>query len=440
MITKMGKPNLFSSLFQNISLRQILKKLNNPRLLRDSGLLILANVIVTVLGLIRTPAMTWILPKEEYGMIAAVTAWTPFLQLLSLSGMDSAAYHYVAKKFPWAFFTNLSIRLRWSLLSALGFISLSGYWYFHGQINYALLFLVTGLSYPLTTGLSVIPNIFSAQEDYKKLFYYRILESLVDFSGFIPIALSSWIFSRIVSFYTANQFASIIMQIIYCTWMAKNIRRLSYPPPTTEDNQEMIRYGKHMTLISGVSVVQARTDALFVSALLPLETMADYSIGLLVAEQFKRLWMIYTSIRYPPLVRIERNRRIRRIWLEGSIVWVGFIGVMICVIILAHFFIPIILPSYYQGSIQLIDLLSFGYIASVPGLISDIYFRMEQKPKQQYIIRVSAALINIICPILLIPAYGVQGAAIGKILANITMSVVGVILFILETKSEFSQK
>ncbi len=438
MIVGMEKSNLLSNIIQNINIQQILKKLNNRRFWRDSGLLIFANVIVTILGLIRTPAMTWLLPKEEYGMIGAVSAWMPFLQLLSLSGMDSATYHYVAKKQPWAFFTNISIRLRWSLLSGLGFVGLSIYWYFHGQLNYALLFLITGLSYPLTTGLTVVPNIFSAQEDFKKLFFYRIFESLVDFTGFIPLALSGWIFSRIVSFYTANQLATIVMQVTYCVWVANALRRNSPDAaPLKEENQELIRYGKHLTLISGISVVQARTDALFVSALLPLETMADYSIGLLVAEQFKRLWLIYTSIRYPPLVRISTERRIKRIWFEGIAIWGGFIIVLIGVVILSHVFIPIILPANYSNSIVLIDLLSFSFIAGLPGMIIEMYFRTEQKPKQQYYLRISAAIVNLIIPYMLIISMGVQGAAIGKIIANTTMSITGIILFIIETKRVF---
>ena len=437
MIVGMVKTNYFSEIFKNLSFRQIIYKLNNRRFWRDSGLLILANVIVTLLGLIRTPVMTWVLPKEEYGMIGTVSAWMPFLQLLSLSGMDSAAFHYVAKNIPWAYFKNISIRLRWSLLSAIGFIGLSIYWHFHAQTNLAILFLVTGISYPLTTGLTVIPNVLAAKENYKSLFYYRILESLVDFTGFIPLVLSSWIYSRIVSFYTANQLAAMIMQISYCIWIANKLRQKEIAPPTPEEDHEFVTYGKHLTLISGISVLQQRTDALFVSALLPLETMADYSIGLIVAEQFKRLWIIYTNIRYPRLVKMPTERRVKRIWYEGAAIWGGFILVLLFVVILAHFFIPIILPSNYVNSIILIDLLSLGFVIGVPGLIVETYFRTEQKAKQQYYLRISAAIINIICPILFITAFGVKGAAIGKILSNAVMSIMGVILLILETKYVF---
>ncbi len=429
----MVKTDYLSRVFHNISFQQLLKKLNNRRFWRDSGLLILANVIVTILGLIRTPAMTWLLPKEEYGMISAVSAWIPFLQLLSLSGMDSATYHYVAKNLRWAFFTNVSIRLRWSLISAFGFICLALYWNFRGQSNLAILFLITGLSYPLTTGLSVSANILAAQENFKKLFYYRIFESLVDFTGFIPLVFSGWIISRIVSFYTANQFAATILQVSYCFWIANKLRQQDQSQPTVEENHELITYGKHLTLISGISVVQSRTDALLVSALLPLETMADYSIGLLVSEQFKRLWVIYVNLRYPPLVRMAPLQRIKRIWIEGIIVWGGFFGIMMVGLLFAHLLIPIILPANYSNSLIFIDLLSIGAVIGVPGMIIELYFRMKQQAKPQYYIRVTAAFVNLIIPYFLILSYGAQGAAVGKIIANLSMTIVGLFLIIWET-------
>ncbi len=95
----------------------IWRRLHNRHFWQAGSLLMLANVIVLTLGLVRTPAMTWLLPKEQIGMMGVLAAWIPFVQLLSLSGLDSSAYHFVAKGKPWAFVVNVTYRLRWSLLS-----------------------------------------------------------------------------------------------------------------------------------------------------------------------------------------------------------------------------------------------------------------------------------------------------------------------------------
>ena len=104
----------------------LMARLHNRRFLRHSGLLMLANIITTALGLVRTLAVTWLIPREQVGMLGVLAAWTPFLSLLSLPGIDAAAYHYVAKGQNWAFRSGMLTRLRWSVVerdrlsSALG--------------------------------------------------------------------------------------------------------------------------------------------------------------------------------------------------------------------------------------------------------------------------------------------------------------------------------
>jgi O-antigen/teichoic acid export membrane protein len=201
MIAKMLREYL-TALDQRYHFTQALKRrLTNRVFWRNTGLLLLANLIVMGLGIIRTPLMTWVLPKNEIGMLGVVASWLPFLQLASLSGMDGATFHYVSKGQPWAFVSALFLRFRWSLLSAAGFLGGAVYWATRGEITLAWLFVITGISYPLTIGMTASAGMLAAQERYKGLFWYRIFESLTDFTGFIPLALTAFWISKVVTFY-----------------------------------------------------------------------------------------------------------------------------------------------------------------------------------------------------------------------------------------------
>ncbi|RLC60623.1 MAG: hypothetical protein DRI80_10645, partial [Chloroflexota bacterium] len=129
----------------------LMRRLRNRRFWRDTGLLMLANVIVMVLGLVRVPVLTHILSKDEVGMIGVVASILPFLQLLSLSGLDGATYHYVAKGYPTALRVNITTRLRWSILSTLGLLLGGVYWLWAGNPILAGLFTIAALTYPVTT-------------------------------------------------------------------------------------------------------------------------------------------------------------------------------------------------------------------------------------------------------------------------------------------------
>jgi len=401
----------------------------DPHFWQESTLLILANVIVTGLGLVRTPLITWIIPKDQVGMLGVVASWMPFLQLTSLTGLDSAAYHYTSKGKSWAFIVNVSYRLRWSLLSAAGFLVGAFYWTTQKESGLAWLFVVAGLTFPLSSGLSAVSGTIGAMELYKSLFWYRIWESLTDFTGFIPLIFSVWWVNKIVTFYGANQLATMVMQVGYSLWMFNLLKKNKNNRLTDLEKEELIKYGKNQTGINSISVINNRIDAVLVSIFLPLNTMADYSIGLLIYEQLRRLWNIYITVRYPKLVRIPFRRLWQQFVVEGTIVFLGFALVGLVISLLVFLFIPIILPPSYATSLRYIFLLILAFLAGIPAGISDTYFRTQQDPRPQYFLRLVGTFTGIAASLLLLPKWGASGVAAGRICASVAQSIVGSILF-----------
>lgn len=406
------------------------RKVRGSSFVASGSLLLLANAIVVVLGLIRTPLITWVLPKDEVGMIGVVAAWFPFVQLLSLTGLDTAAYHYVAKGYPDAFRVNLRIRLRWSLLSTCAFILGGLYYYYQGDHLLFWMFIITGMTFPLTAGLSACVGLLSAEQRFKSLFWYRIFESLTDFAGFIPLALSFWLVSKVITFYSFNQLATIAMQVLVTLVLLYQLHQSSTPSLSLPEKYEMVRYGKHLTGISLISVIHTRIDAFYIGMLMPLQTVADYSIALILYEQLKKLWLIYTTLRYPLLVRISQGKRWRRFLSEGALVWFVFIFICIALLVLAYWLIPVLLPPSYFSSLKYIFLLTLAFIVGLPGDIVEQFFRTCQDEKSQYLMRVGAAVAAVIGPLLLVNRYGGPGIAIGRIGANLVLTIAGILLFI----------
>lgn len=399
---------------------------------RSTGLLVLANALVVGLGLVRTPLMTWIIPKTEIGMLGVVASWFPLIQLLSMSGADSAMYHYVSKGQPAAFIVNLYYRLRWSLLSAAALLAGAAFWAWRGDPGLACLFLIAGISFPITTGMTASAGMLSAQERFKGLFWYRLGESLTDFAGFIPLALSAWWISRVITFYSANQLATALMQVGVSFWLAHQLRRQGVQPIAQSERKEMLRYGRHLTAISSIAVLQTRTDALLVGAFLPLQTMADYSIALLLYEQLKRLWVIYQSARYPPLVKMASLERRKQMVVEGAVVALGFCLVGLSVYLLSNWLVPLVLPHEYASSLPLIAWLIAAFVLNTPGFMVETYFRSEQDERRQYLLRLISAVIGVGLPALLLPLWGVTGVVIGRALASLGFSLCGGILMLVK--------
>lgn len=406
----------------------VFDKLTSGRFLRNSSLLMLANMIVMGLAIIRTPTMTWLLPKEAVGMIGAVSAWIAFVQLLSLPGMDTASYHYLAKRQYWAFGVNLTYRLRWSLLSTVALLLGAWYWYSQGSTNLAWMFVIAGLSFPVTIGLTAAGGVLGGLERFTALFWYRLGESITDFAGFLPLLLLASVTQPAALFYGANQMATAVMMVSVSWWLWRQLRTQA-PTPAPDEVQTMVRYGQHMTAISGLSVAQAQFDSLLVSAFLPLTVMADYAIATVVSNQFKTLWSVYLSVRYPIFVRMEINRRRRQMLWEGGVVWIGFAGAGALLWLAAYWLIPLLLPLNYVSSLPYIGWLILAFLTLLPGAFVEVYFRTEQNQRQQYVLRGVAAVAGILLPAALLPVWSVTGVVVGRVLAGVVFSVFGLWYF-----------
>jgi O-antigen/teichoic acid export membrane protein len=390
----------------------------------------LANVIAVGLSLLRTPAITWFLPKDQVGMLGVVSAWIPFISLLSLPGLNAASYHYVAKGDSWAFPLNVTNRLRLSLLSSAACLASAAYWWFRGNHELALLFVIAGVSFPLTIGLSACSGTLAAQEDFTNLFWYRLAGSMSAFAGFLPLLLSVWWLSQVLAFYSVNQLVTDMLQIGVTWWLLRRIQKSVSTPPRREEQKAMVGYGKHQTAIGSIGILQSRADVLLIGTFLPLSTMADYSIAILAQSQLKQLWIIYQSVRYPALVRRPTHLRRRRLVWEGLLALFGFAMAGIAVAILAYWLVPLIFPASYAGSVAYINWLILAFVISVPGYLVEVYFRTEQEEKPQYLLRSVAALAGVVLPAGLMLRWGIQGVLVGRTIAAVTFSALGVWLFV----------
>jgi O-antigen/teichoic acid export membrane protein len=407
----------------------IKRRLLNRRFLRNSSLLVLANLLAIGLSLIRTPLMAWLMPKDQFGMLAVVTAWVPFLQLLSIPGMDTASYHYISKGNLWAFALNLKYRLRWSLLSTLGFAVGAIYWYRQGESSLVWLFVVTAITYPLTNGLISASGTLAARENFVALFWYRICDSITDFAGFLPLLFSVVWISQVVTFYTTNQLVMVVVLVSISWWLLRQLRSQTQQDPTAQEISAMSRYGYHQTALTSISVVQGRADALLISTISALSTMADYSIGIFATNQLRQLWSIYSSIRYPPLARMPVVQRRRRFILEGTVVFLALSAVGFVLILLSYWLIPLLFPPSYASSIRFITWLTAITLAGTPGGIAESYFRTQQDERHQYWMRIAGAISSIAFPLLLLTRWGVDGIMLGRLASNLLFSLLGIWFF-----------
>jgi len=350
-----------------------------------------------------------------------------------MSGIDVASYHYVTKGHLDAFSIGVRQRFLWSLLGGFSFGLGATYWFYTDAFDLGWIFIIAAISFPLTYALNASPGFLGSQGKIGSLFWYRLGESLTDFAGFIPVLLSIIWVNEIATFYSVNQFATACMQVGITVVLLLQIKKKYFTPLLEDGKLKMIAYGKHLTALTGIGALQSKTDAFLVAVLQPLEVVADYSIALIIQEQLRRLWGIFSTLRYPVLVSLPIEIRRRRFVIEGSVLLLTLSLAAIAITVLAYWLVPIILPENYITSLDYMVVLLVATLAGVPGGLVEMYYRTQEDQKHQYWIRIFGAIMGVLFPTLLVVKFGAFGAAVGRMVANFFFSIFGLFLFFRRT-------
>jgi len=418
---------------------RIRRFITHRRLWQAGGLLLSANIIVVALEVLRVPIVTRLLTKEEVGMIAIVASVLPLLQLLSLTGLDGSTYHYIAKGHTGALRAGIGVRLRWSMLSVLGFLIGGIYWLWKDNTLLAGLFTITAAMYPVARGLTAAASALTAREDFGRLFWYRIGEAASRYSGLVVVIALPAMSTQVLWYSLGNQLMLGLLQLGVVLWLLSHFRAFEAAPMPTKDRAEMIRYGKHLTAMNAIAAAQTRVDAPLIAWLLSRSVMADFWVAQLVQAQFKRLWTIYYTLRYPPLVRLPVDRLRRRIVFEAGILLVGYTLVGVGAVAALRIALPIVLPAEYASSLPLIAWLIAAFVASIPGFFAEMYFRMRQNERRQYLLRGVSAVSGVALPCVAIALWQLQGVVVARFVISLIFSAVGIALFMRDNNTEIEE-
>lgn len=162
---------------------------------------------------------------------------------------------------------------------------------------------------------------------------------------------------------------------------------------------------------------------------MPLTAVADYALAQIVYTQFKGLWSIYYTVRFPHFVNMRDELRRRRFITEISILTGGFILLALLVGWVYSLSIGILFPSEYVGSVRYVYWTCLIFAAGTPGYGAETYFRSTANQSAQRTLRLTASFATVIVSLSLVYWLSDLGILIGRLSSNLILSMVGIWLF-----------
>lgn len=382
---------------------------------KDSLVYGFGNAILKILALLTAPIFTRVFLPADYGIINLITSITYFLSLLLIFGMDAAtsvSYYQYGKEKKTIVSTTFWFLVIWGIL-LVGLASLFSKQFSHLSFqtnSYSPLFLIAFATAFFTLLISFAKLIFRLEFQAKTFALIAIFQAVVSTALMIVLVV---VFKYGLAGYLGGTligtFASFILAFGYIL-----IRKTITFRFNLSRLKEMLAYGVMMVPTALSFYVFDLSDRYFINHYWNLTELGLYSIAINIASLLTffsialgQAWTPYVLKLYYDSRKIF-NQFVPRIFVYYLIL---FFTLALFVTIFGQEILKILTTPNYYPSYRAIGPMALAFTFAATLQITVLGMTIVRKTKFMAFYALLTAIINIILNFLLIPKYGMVGAA-----------------------------
>lgn len=360
-------------------------------------------------GLATTFIMARILPSELFGQFRYVIAIFGVATVATLAGLSNSIIQGVAKGDTSVAHIALKKNLKFSPIGCLILIAFALERMLRGEFLVAWSLVGAAITFPLYSISSMYSDILLGKENMKQLAKINFAINAIFTVIFLPIL---FFYRNLLILSVAYLGVDAIMRA-YLSFHA--VRKL----PNTGDATPYLRVGNHLSAINIIQVIAGKIDQVLIQFFGGYQSLASYSIAILIPEQIKSFVKSSSGIFLQRLSRHEANEKNlkniqRHFWIAT-----GGTGVLIATYILViPFLLPILFPQYSDAVLPTI-VYSIGLL-SLPSFIGINYFSIHHDIKRLWRFHILGSVIQILTTIALVPFFGGWGGIWAKTITRLS--------------------
>ncbi len=422
----------------------------NSNYIKNIALTFNRQLLSLIIGVFTAAIIARYLGVENRGIYALIVLLpTTIFTFLNL-GINSAIVYFIGKNNYDIKDILQSIKFISIILVAIsiivGFIIIFFYKdFFFREVSDTYL-LISLLFIPSLIYTNFLQAVFIGYENFKTLNYILLLQPIIFLSLLVVNLLFDYKLDGVLAAELLTQYIILLITHYYV--------KKFYDKEKGEVSNSLIysklKYGLKNHIANMISFFEYRLDLLMVSYYLDAKSVGTYVIAINIAE---KIWMVSSSVSSVMFARIvnledEKEKTFITIY-SAKVVFIVSLLIAIILYFIADKLIILLFGEEYSMSI-----LPFLYL--LPGIVfwSAVkvyasYIAGEGKPEYNIYVSIISVIINLILNIVLIPKYGLSGAAIATSIAYTInfilrlfvfqrMSKVSLSKIILPTKEELS--
>jgi len=182
----------------------------------------------------------------------------------------------------------------------------------------------------------------------------------------------------------------------------------------------MLKDSWPLMISSGAIMLYMRLDQVMIKEMLSLEELGYYSIGVKIAESWYFIPMIISSVLFPAILKARSvdlslyNERLKRVFFVTG--WIGLIFSAF-LFFFSEYIVYLLFGNQYANSHESLSILSLAGVFVSMGYVNGKWMVAENYTKLSLYRNVLGMIVNLCCNFILIPKYGINGAAFSTLFA-----------------------
>jgi O-antigen/teichoic acid export membrane protein len=184
--------------------------------------------------------------------------------------------------------------------------------------------------------------------------------------------------------------------------------------------KKLLKSAWPLVLVTIALQAYMRTDQIMIKNMLGLYEVGIYSAAIRISEAWIIMMGAIAISLLPAIIKLKEGRKeiyeYRMVQLYRLVLWLSVIAALI-LSYQGEYFIALIYGDEYYDASLVIGLLMWGGVLSSMGAVSSRYYNVEGMENKFAARTIFSALLNILLNYMLIPVYGIQGAAIATLIS-----------------------
>lgn len=380
---------------------------------KDSLIYGLGNAVLKILALITAPIFTRVFVPAQYGVISLIASIISFLSLFLLFGMDNAVfvsfYQYKKEK-------KIVLSSAFWFLFVWGLLLVIPASFFSNQISlltfkttsYSIIFLITFWTAYLTLLINFAKVIFRLHFQAKTFAIVSIFNALVVTGLMILFVLY---FKNGLVGYFLGSFIGTLLTALLTLYLIRADLKLTF---SFKRLKEMVLFGAMVVPASLAFFVFDLSDRFFVEHYRGLVELGLYSIGINIAGLIVFFSFAFGQAWSPQVMKMYfSSRKIYNQFVPRFFVYylIFFFSLAAFISLFGQEILKIFATPKFFGAATVIAPLSLAMVFAATNQVTSLGINIARKTKYFASYTGLAAILNVILNFLLIPKFGMVGAA-----------------------------